>query len=146
MLQNKIKNSDLSDEDKANLNNILENGDQEFVEEYLKDVKMHGNKNKNLPTEKICEVFCLIGNVKRIAESFNCCENTILNHLKKSGWKAVQNKQEVSSNCPYFFALQRLGGGGWYWYPDSGLALELSKKIKNEFNYLIIFFNRFINF
>lgn len=40
MLQNKIKNSDLSDEDKANLNNILEHGDQEFVEEYLKDVKM----------------------------------------------------------------------------------------------------------
>lgn len=87
MLLNKINNCDLSEEDKLNLSLILEGGDSEFVQNYLKEIKMKKSTAvKNLPTMEICKLYEMGWSVKAIADKYDCTTNSITKHLPKGGY------------------------------------------------------------
>lgn len=94
MILNRIKNCDLSEDDKLNLNLILDSGDIEFVQNYLKEIEMKSTAAKNLPTMEICKLYEQGWSVKAIADKYNCSTNSITKHLAKGGycWDAHEAK------------------------------------------------------
>lgn len=88
MISNEIKNCNLPEEDKFNLNLILDSGDIEFVQNYLKEIEMKKSTAvKNLPTMEICKLYEQGWSVKAIAEKYNCTTTSITKHLAKGGFR-----------------------------------------------------------
>ncbi len=86
MISNRIKNCDLSEEDKLNLNLILDSGDIEFVQNYLKEIEMKSTAAKNLPTMEICRLYEQGWSVKALADKYDCTTSSIAQHLGKGGF------------------------------------------------------------
>lgn len=91
MILNRIKNCDLSEDDKLNLNLILDSGDIEFVQNYLKEIEMKSTAAKNLPTMEICKLYEMGWNVKQLADKYDCTTSSIAQHLGKGGF--IYDKQ-----------------------------------------------------
>jgi hypothetical protein len=91
MISNRIRNCDLSEEDKFNLNLILDSGDIEFVQNYLKEIEMKSTAAKNLPTMEICRLYEQGWSVKAIADKYDCTTSSIAQHLGKGGF--IYDKQ-----------------------------------------------------
>jgi hypothetical protein len=94
MISTRIKNCTLSEEDKTGLNLILETGDFEFVQNYLKEIEMRSTAVKNLPTMEICRFYESGVEVKDIALKYDCTTNSITKHLSKGGfcWDNCRSK------------------------------------------------------
>ena len=141
MIQDKIKKCNLSEEDRMNLEIILNGGDLEFVEQYLKETKMTMNAVKNLPTEEICKDYDLGMGVGEIAKKYDCSVASVRNHLIKGGykWNASEQKYFKNSDFPMGITVNRkknMQRRVVNWMIDSGFKEEhvfTVEKIADQF-------------
>jgi len=88
-----IKNCNLPEEDKVDLEEILNNEDHEFVKQYLKETKVN-TSIKNLPTLQICEDYANGMSVGSIAKKYDCSVASVRNHLNKGGYEYSHSQQK----------------------------------------------------